>query len=179
MLVVVVVVLDVPERECETLSAKLAELELYVTPSVFRSGTLACTGKRFCKLAVTETKEKASEIIAHLEENFPAFDSPFRISVTGCPNSCAHYQVCEIGLVGDQITTPEGKKEAYRIYLGGHLGDGYSFGRELDRKIPADEIKFYIERLTRVYLERRGGREEKFPTFIARHTADELEALAR
>ena len=173
------VVLDVPERECETLSAKLAELELYVTPSVFRSGTLACTGKRFCKLAVTETKEKASEIIAHLEENFPAFDSPFRISVTGCPNSCAHYQVCEIGLVGDQITTPEGKKEAYRIYLGGHLGDGYSFGRELDRKIPADEIKFYIERLTRVYLERRGGREEKFPTFIARHTADELEALAR
>ncbi|HVF87510.1 MAG TPA: nitrite/sulfite reductase [Pyrinomonadaceae bacterium] len=173
------VVLDVPGRECETLSAKLAELELYVTPSVFRSGTLACTGKRFCKLAVTETKERASEIIAHLEEHFPTFDSPFRISVTGCPNSCAHYQVCEIGLVGDHITTPEGKKEAYRIYLGGHLGDGYSFGRELDRKVPADEIKFYIERLTRVYLERRGDREEKFPTFIARHTAEELEALAR
>ncbi|MDQ3685661.1 MAG: hypothetical protein M3430_08665, partial [Acidobacteriota bacterium] len=96
----------------------------------------------------------------------------------GCPNSCAHYQVCEIGLVGDQITTPEGKKEAYRIYVGGHLGDGYTFGRELDRKIPADEIKFFIERLTRVYLERRSGREEKFPTFIARHTAEELEALA-
>ena len=171
-------VLDVPESECQALASALMKLDLHVAPSVFRTGTLACTGKRFCKLAVTETKDRASELIAHLEETLPEFNAPFRISVTGCPNSCAHYQVCDVGFVGDHITTPEGKREAYRVYLGGHLGDDYVFGRELDRKVPADEIKYYVERLARAYLERRANSTEAFPAFIARHSAQELEVLA-
>ena len=172
------VVLDVPERECERVADGLAALDLHVAPSSFRTGTLACTGKQFCKLAVTETKARASDLIEHLERVLPDFTAPFRISVTGCPNSCAHYQVCDIGFVGDFLNTPEGKKEAYRVYLGGHLGDGYAFGRELDKKIPAEEIKFYVERLVRVYLDRRASVQESFQTFIARHTVEELETLA-
>ncbi len=171
------VVLDVPEQARTALSSALAALDLQVESSSFRTGTIACTGKQFCKLAVTETKELASELIAHLEQQLPGFNTPLRISVTGCPNSCAHYQVCDIGLVGDFITTPEGKQEAYRIYLGGHLGDGYTFGRELERKIPAVEIKFYIERLARAYLSRRDGAGDSFQRFIARHTTTELETL--
>ena len=171
------VLLDVPEQKAESLAHGLAVLDLQVWPSSFRTGTIACTGKQFCKLALTETKELASEIIEHLERLFPDFRIPLRISVTGCPNSCAHYQVCDIGLVGDFLNTPEGKKEAYRIYLGGHLGDGYTFGRELERKIPAEEIKFYIERLARVYLERRVSPSEGFQAFIARHSTAELERL--
>jgi sulfite reductase (ferredoxin) len=172
------IVLDVPEAERERLEAGLAALDLQVNPSSFRTGTLACTGKKFCKLALTETKDRASELIEHLERVLPDFNTPFRISVTGCPNSCAHYQVCDIGFVGDFLNTPAGKIEAYRIYLGGHLGDGYAFGRELDKKIPADELKFYVERLVRQYLERRSGAHESFQQYIARHTVSELETLA-
>ena len=171
------VVLDVPESECSALASGLEALDLQVRPSSFRTGTLACTGKQFCKLAVTETKARASDLIEYLERVLPGFNVPFRISVTGCPNSCAHYQLCDIGFVGDFINTPEGKKEAYRVYLGGHLGDGYTFGRELQRKIPAEEIKFYVERLARVYLEQRRGSNESFQSFIARHTVEELETL--
>jgi sulfite reductase (ferredoxin) len=171
------VLLDVPEHERERVASGLAALDLQVAASSFRTGTLACTGKKFCKLALTETKDRASELIEHLERVLPHFTTPFRISVTGCPNSCAHYQVCDVGLVGDFLNTPEGKIEAYRIYLGGHLGDGYTFGRELNRKIPAEEIKFYLERLARVYLDRRAGAQESFQSFIARHTVEELEAL--
>ncbi len=172
------IVLDVAEAERERLAQGLAALDLEVNPSSFRTGTLACTGKKFCKLALTETKDRASELIEHLERAVPGFDTPFRISVTGCPNSCAHYQVCDVGFVGDFLNTPEGKIEAYRVYLGGHLGDGYTFGRELSKKIPAEEIRFYVERLVRQYLALRRGARESFQSFISRHSVEELEALA-
>ncbi|MBV8857462.1 MAG: nitrite/sulfite reductase [Acidobacteria bacterium] len=171
------VVLDVPESERAQLAEGLAALDLTVEPSTFRTGTIACTGKQFCKLAVTETKDRASELIEHLEHALPGFDVPLRISVTGCPNSCAHYQVCDIGFVGDFVNTPAGKREAYRVYLGGHLGDGHAFGRELSRKIPAEEIKFYVESLARTFLARRYGAADSFQCFIARHTTEELESL--
>lgn len=172
------VVLDVPESNCEALAEELAAIDLHVEPSSFRTGTLACTGKQFCKLAVTETKARASDLIDYLEQTFPDFKSGLRISVTGCPNSCAHYQVCDIGFVGDLIRTPEGPREAFRIYLGGHLGDKYTFGRELDKKIFGDDLKFYVERLTRTYLDRRNDESESFQAFVARHGTEELEALA-
>ena len=171
------VVLDVPESEREQLATGLSALDLTVEPSSFRTGTIACTGKQFCKLAVTETKDRASELIEHLERALPDFNTPLRISVTGCPNSCAHYQVCDIGFVGDFINTPAGKREAYRVYLGGHLGDGHVFGRELARKIPAEEIKYYVEGLARTFLARRYGASDSFQCFIARHTTEELEGL--
>lgn len=171
------VVLDVPERKVERLRRGLEALDLLVAPSSFRTGTLACTGNQFCKLALTETKDRASDLIEHLERVLPDFQVPFRISVTGCPNSCAHYQVCDIGFVGDFLNTPAGKVEAYRVYLGGHLGDGYVFGRELKKKIPATEIKLYTERLVRVFLSERSSAHESFQSFIARHTVEELEAL--
>jgi sulfite reductase (ferredoxin) len=171
------VVLDVPEAQCAPLAEGLAELDLTIEPSAFRTGTVACTGKQFCKLAVTETKDRASELIEHLERALPYFNVPLRISVTGCPNSCAHYQVCDIGFVGDFINTPAGKAEAYRVYLGGHLGDGHAFGRELSQKIPAEELKYYVESLARTYLARRNGAGDSFQAFIARHTTEELERL--
>ncbi|MEJ7708927.1 MAG: hypothetical protein WKF84_03515 [Pyrinomonadaceae bacterium] len=171
------VVLDIPEAEREQVARKLQALDLLVWPSTFRTGTLACTGKQFCKLAVTETKNRASELIEHLEKAFPNFSEPLRISVTGCPNSCAHYQICDVGFVGDLIKTPSGPKEAYRIFLGGHLGDNYSFGRELEKKIFADDAKNYVEHLTRVFLERRLG-GESLQDFLKRQSPAELETLA-
>jgi sulfite reductase (ferredoxin) len=171
------IILDVPERECLGLARGLEALDLQVSPSSFRTGTIACTGTQFCKLALTETKERASELIDHLEEALPDFRVPLRISVTGCPNSCAHYQVCDIGFVGDFLNTSEGKIEAYRVYLGGHLGDGYAFGHELDRKIPATEIKHYVEAIARQYLAERFEESESFQKFIRRHSVEQLERL--
>lgn len=171
------VVLDVLESKRFVLADALEEIGLQVNASIFRKGTIACTGKRFCKLALTETKLRASELIKHLETVLPSFKSPFRISVTGCPNSCAHYQVCDVGLVGDFVNTHEGKREAFRVYLGGHLGDGYSFGRELKHKVPAEEIKFFVERLAKNYLARRMNEDENFQSFLARHTVTELEDI--
>jgi sulfite reductase beta subunit-like hemoprotein len=171
------ILLDVDKTRARALASRLSELRLPIQPSVFRTGTIACTGIQFCKLAQTETKNRAEDLISHLEDKFPMLSSPLRISVTGCPNSCAHYQICDIGFVGDFLNTSEGKIEAFRVYLGGHLGGGYSFGRKLKKKIPATEIKLYVESIVREFLETRKDESEGFQEYLARHTTEELERL--
>ena len=63
-------------EKCETLAAKLAELALYVPlrPSERDAGL---TGKRFCKLAVTETKGGPRKSSRTSNKNFPAVDGLF------------------------------------------------------------------------------------------------------
>ena len=61
---------------------------------------MACTGIEFCKLAIVETKGRAQELYAELERRLPDFPEPVSINVNGCPNSCARFQVADIGFKG-------------------------------------------------------------------------------
>nr|MDT0524201.1 nitrite/sulfite reductase [Streptomyces sp. DSM 41633] len=70
------IVLDVAEEQVESLVAGLEALDLKVTPSPFRRGTMACTGIEFCKLAIVETKARGASLIDELERRIPEFDHP-------------------------------------------------------------------------------------------------------
>ena len=103
------VILDVPEARTAELAAELARADLPATPGVFRRSTMACTGIEFCKLAIVETKTRASGLIAELERRLPGFTEPITINVNGCPNSCARIQTADIGLKGTLLTLPDGR----------------------------------------------------------------------
>ena len=60
---------------------------------------MACTGIEFCKLAIGETKGRAMWLTEELAARLPGFDEDIRIHVNGCPNSCARFQVADIGLM--------------------------------------------------------------------------------
>src|SRR5262252_5258634 len=104
------VILDVPEARTAELAAELARADLPATPGVFRRSTMACTGIEFCKLAIVETKTRASGLIAELERRLPGFTEPITINVNGCPNSCARIQTADIGLKGTLLTLPGGER---------------------------------------------------------------------
>ena len=89
-----------PERTPRSLVDELDALGLSARPSPFRRGMIACTGIEFCKLALVETKGRAETIRAELEKRLPDFDTPITINVNGCPNSCARFQVADIGFKG-------------------------------------------------------------------------------
>jgi sulfite reductase (ferredoxin) len=165
-------ILDVAEHRVEPLIAALAALDLQVRPSVFRRGTMACTGLEFCKLAIVETKVRAQDLYAELERRLPDFDEPLSINVNGCPNSCARFQTADIGLKGSIVRAPDGEQvEGFQIHLGGHLGIDASFGRKFrGLKVTAGEAPEYVERVLRGYLERREP-GERFAAYVAR--ADE------
>jgi sulfite reductase (ferredoxin) len=149
------VILDVPEARTAELAAELARADLPATPGVFRRSTMACTGIEFCKLAIVETKTRASGLITELERRLPDFTEPITINVNGCPNSCARIQTADIGLKGTLLTLPDGQQvEGFQVHLGGSLdgGDGESsgFGRKVrGLKTTADQLPDYVERVLR------------------------------
>jgi len=161
------VLLDVPVDNVEELVGELEAQDLRVNPSVFRRGTLACTGLEFCKLAIVETKARAVDLYTELEKRLPDFDEPLTINVNGCPNSCARFQTGDIGLKGSIVNGVEG----FQVHLGGRLGEDAGFGRKArGLKVTADDAADYVERLLRTYqAERAEG--EKFAVWVRR--ADE------
>jgi sulfite reductase (ferredoxin) len=162
-----VVVLDVAPAAIETVVAEMDELGFSVRPSAFRRGTIACTGIEFCKLALVETKQRAESVRTELERRLPDFDTPITINVNGCPNSCARFQVADIGLKG----MARGEAEIFQVHLGGQMGTEAEFGRKFrGLKVTAEEAPDYIERVLRGYLERREG-GEAFAAYVSR--ADE------
>ncbi|MCW2820847.1 MAG: sir, partial [Marmoricola sp.] len=61
------VVLGVDEADVEPLIEELAAINLEARPSNWRRSTMACTGIEYCKLAIVETKQDATDANAELE----------------------------------------------------------------------------------------------------------------
>jgi sulfite reductase (ferredoxin) len=166
-----VVVLDVPAAAETAVVDEMHQLGFSVRPSAFRRGTIACTGIEFCKLALIETKGRAETLREEMEKRLPDFDTPITINVNGCPNSCARFQVADIGFKGMVQKTADGDVEAFQVHLGGQMGTDAEFGRKFrGLKVTAEEAPDYIERVLRGYLDRRKG-DEAFAAYVSR--ADE------
>jgi len=157
-------ILDVPEDHLADLLGALDDLDLQAKPSAFRRGTMACTGIEFCKLAIVETKGRARDLYTELGRRLPDFDTPITINVNGCPNSCARFQLADIGLKGSIVDGTEG----FQVHLGGSLGADPSFGRKLrGLKVTADALPDYVERVLRNYQADRADGEQ-FATWVRR-----------
>jgi sulfite reductase (ferredoxin) len=157
-------IIDIPERNLSALIAELDAIDLPSRPSAFRRSTMACTGIEFCKLAIVETKQRARDLYAELDRRLPDFDQPITINVNGCPNSCARFQLADIGLKGSIVDGNEG----FQVHLGGSLGADPAFGRKLrGLKVGADALPDYVERLLRSYQADRGDGEQ-FAAWVRR-----------
>ncbi len=173
------VILDVPAERVEELASELENEDLRVRPSAFRRGTMACTGIEFCKLALAETKMRAQQLYQELEERLPDFDEDIRINVNGCPNSCARFQIADIGLMGAIMSRTNGtKSDGFLVHLGGHLGDGHAFGRKAKGvRVFGEYLTDYVETLLRRYTVRRNG-HKTFAEFVNALSDAELTEFA-
>ena len=164
--------LDIPERAVGELVTELEAIDLQASPSAFRRGTMACTGIEFCKLAIVETKGRARDLYTELDRRLPGFDTPISINVNGCPNSCARFQIADIGLKGSIVDGEEG----FQVHLGGSLGTDPGFGRKLrGLKVTSDQLTDYVEGLLRNYQADRAPGEQ-FATWVRRADAALLTA---
>ena len=174
------VITDVDPARADDLIDRLDDLDLPTRPSAFRKGIMACTGIEFCKLAIGETKGRAQWLYTELERRFPDFDEDIRIHVNGCPNSCARFQVADIGLMSALRARPDGtKSDAFLVHLGGTLGEGAAFGRKVKGvKIYAEDAVDYLGTLvTRYQRQRADG--DSLGTFLSRLSDAQLARFAR
>ncbi len=176
------VLLDIDDAELEPLIADLDELGLSARPSLFRRGTIACTGIEFCKLAIVETKQTASDAVRELEQRLAGLEeqlpAPISLHVNGCPNSCARIQTADIGLKGQLLPDGDGgQTPGFQVHLGGGLAsqdrDEAGLGRTVrGLKVTADGLADYVELLVRRFLEQRDtAADETFAEWA--HRVDE------
>jgi sulfite reductase (ferredoxin) len=169
------VVLGVDGDDVDAFVADLETIGLTANPSNWRRNTMACTGIEFCKLAIVETKARASALIEELEQRFPELDTPITVNVNGCPNACARTQVADIGLKGQLVLDEDGNQvEGFQVHLGGGLALGANFGRKLRaHKVTSKGLDDYISNVVRNYLADRTD-VETFATWVARADEDNL-----
>ena len=174
------VICDVPQPNVPDLVAALEDEDLRVHASPFRRGTMACTGIEFCKLALSETKARAQWLYQELEERIPEFDEDIRINVNGCPNSCARFQIADIGLMGAVMERGDGtRSDAFLVHLGGHLGEGHTLGRKVRGvRVLGEDLADYCETLVRRYLQQRNG-HRGFAAYVNALSDDELARFAQ
>ncbi|MBC7785145.1 MAG: nitrite/sulfite reductase [Burkholderiales bacterium] len=175
-----VIITDVPQANIEPLVKELQQVGLDPQAPLWRHNLISCTGIQFCNLAVVETKQRALEILQHLESQVE-IDSPIMLSISGCPNSCAQYQVADIGLTGTKALWHGEKSDAYDLCIGGRFGESPEFVRPLFEKVPTQIIHKQIEKVVRVYQENRVDPEgdddpETFRDFVDRVELEQIRA---
>jgi sulfite reductase (ferredoxin) len=167
------VVLGVDGADTDAFAADLEAIGLTARPSSWRRTTMACTGIEFCKLAIVDTKQRAMDLIASLEQRFPDLDTPITVNVNGCPNACARTQVADIGLKGQLVLDDDGNQvEGFQVHLGGGLGLTSAFGKKLRaHKVTSAGLDDYISTVVHNYLADRAD-GESFAAWTVR--ADEV-----
>ena len=174
---------NIPKANIEPLVKELQAIGLDPHAPIWRQSLVSCTGTQFCNLAVVETKQRAKDVLDYLE-NEVELDSPIMISVSGCPNACAQYQIADIGLTGIPVVMPDKSKvDGYNILVGGCLGEEPEFGQELARKVPAHLVHKVIGQLVTNYkanrVEDTDGEVETFRAFVARNEVAQLREWAK
>jgi ferredoxin-nitrite reductase len=159
----------IPTAALETVKDELRRAGLDWKQSNVAGGVIACTGKKYCKFSLTETKGHALALVEHLENRLE-LDAPVNIHVTGCPHSCAQHYMGDIGLLG---TKGKDGCEAYHVCVGGGFGKRQAVGRQVFTAVPFEELKLLLEKMLLVYLRNR-TEGESFQAFTARHDLDAL-----
>ena len=162
---------NVSDAFVPVLKAALAKAGLPVKQSNLASGVIACTGNSYCKFAQSNTKAHALEVIKHLEKKIE-LDQPVNIHVTGCPNSCAQHYMGDIGCLGTKVRGEDG----YHVFVGGGFGKNQAVGRQMFSGVSARELAPTLEKILRVYLKHRTGRES-FLQFTTRHDLNALQTF--
>jgi ferredoxin-nitrite reductase len=168
-----IVIPNIPAAWLETFKKAVIKCGLDWRQSNVASGVIACTGNRYCKYASTDTKGHALELTRHLEKRI-TLDQPVNIHFTGCPHSCAQHYMGDIGLLGAK--TADGR-EAYHVFVGGGFGSRANCGRQIYQAMAFDELKPTVERMLRVYQEKRVSADESFQSFANRHDTGSLQVL--
>lgn len=163
---------NVPQEHVAEACAELKAAGLAIETGRVQSGTVACTGSRGCRFAMTDTKGHALEIARSLDTAF-VIQQPINLHVTGCSNSCAQHYIGDIGLMGVKV----GGEEGYQVNLGGGSDSDQAIARQLFPAVKYSDLLPMLHSLLAEYTSQCID-GESFLDFTRRHTIEELRDMA-
>ena len=146
---------DIPQNQISEVEQEITNLGLNSSPTDIKSFLVACSGKRGCAAAATETKDDALNLVKYLD-SLMILDSSVNIHFSGCSKSCAQHTQADITLLGITTETP-----GYQVYVLGHL---------LYEYVTIAKIPILIPEMLAVYQKQRLNLQETFGQFIQRHS---------
>ncbi|HWP34357.1 MAG TPA: precorrin-3B synthase, partial [Thermodesulfobacteriota bacterium] len=160
---------NVPGEARERLGHELAALGLAFEADSLTRHTVACTGKQFCNLAVTETKGHAFRLVEELRRRRVECYG-IRIAMSGCPNACAQHHTADIGLKGVKVRQGLRVVDGFDVYLGGGVSGGLALGTLYRKGVPAGRLPQLLEAVVREFHTHRRP-DERFSAFWRRRLA--------
>ncbi len=154
----------------EALGLDLGGLGLSFEADSLARQTVACTGKQFCNVALTEAKGYALQMIEELRRRQLELYG-IRIAVSGCNNACAQHHTADIGLRGIRVRKGSIVVDAFDIYLGGGIGKSIVLGILYQKGVPFTRIPDTLESIVREFYRGRVN-DETFSAYWQRVLTD-------
>ena len=173
----------VHEEDLPSLHAELIEAGLAEGGALTLTDIMTCPGADTCSLGVTSSKGLGTAIRDSLfASNGHLKDDPLveqiRIKISGCPNSCGHHHVADIGFYGNAVRSGERMVPSFSMLVAGK-GDGPDarIGTHV-MKIAAKRIPDAVATLIDYYREHRNEGEPFGDWAVRAGKAEIKEALA-
>ena len=134
---------------------------------------VCCPGSETCSLGITSSRGLAEAIVEKLESlNGKLKGNLPRIKISGCPNSCGHHHIADIGLHG-VAKKINGKLAPHYVF---HLGGTPFKIANKSLKIPAKNVPKAVEEIIEFFIENR-AEGENFWEFVERVGDEKLKKI--
>ena len=164
---------DLPALYSDLLEAGLAE-----DGALTLSDVMTCPGTDTCSLGITSSKGLGRALRDKIRENGTLSDPlvrQIRIKISGCPNSCGHHHIADIGFYGSSVHKNGRLVPAFHMMVGGS-GSGEGAIAKSVMRIAARYVPDAVMRLIEHYQsDRREG--EIFRDYVRRVGAGYLKEL--
>ena len=157
----------VPFDRLRTIYDGLGALDLATPGARTISDVTGCPGATTCNLGITRSLTLAEVLSRELDGYTDPEIQKLRIKISGCPNSCGHHHIADIGFYGNVRKVGEQQAPYYQLLLGGRVNaDGVRFARQI-MAVPARPIPAIIRELLAFYQSDR-QRAETFSAWVSR-----------
>jgi len=157
----------VPFDRVRTIYGELGALDLATPGARTVSDVTGCPGATTCNLGITRSLTLADVLSRELEGYTDPEIQKLRIKISGCPNSCGHHHIADIGFYGNVRKVGEQQAPYYQLLLGGKVNaGGVRFGRQI-MSVPARPIPGIVRELLAFYQADRQP-AETFSAWVSR-----------
>jgi sulfite reductase beta subunit-like hemoprotein len=157
----------VPFDRVRAIYDELRAMDLVTPGARTISDVTGCPGATTCNLGITRSLTLADVLSRELNDYTDPEIQKLRIKISGCPNSCGHHHIADIGFYGNVRKIGEQQAPYYQLLLGGKVNaDGVRFGRQI-MSVPARPIPAIIRELLAFYQTDRQP-AETFSAWVAR-----------
>ncbi|HEV1995647.1 MAG TPA: nitrite/sulfite reductase [Candidatus Acidoferrum sp.] len=157
----------VPFDRVRAIYDELGALELATPGARTISDVTGCPGATTCNLGITRSLTLAEVLSRELDGYTDPEIQKLRIKISGCPNSCGHHHIADIGFYGNVRKVGGQQAPYYQLLLGGKVkADGVRFARQIIA-VPARPIPAIIRELLAFYQTDRQP-AETFSAWVSR-----------